>query len=49
MSSDVIAKWADLVVDALNAVTRCAPDVFRLGPPALIPAGEAGAIAAQAA
>jgi UDP-N-acetyl-D-glucosamine dehydrogenase len=47
---DAIADWADLVVDARNAVKRRAPHIFRLGAPApvLVPDGEAEAVVAQA-
>jgi hypothetical protein len=47
---DAIADWADVVVDARNAVKRRAPHTFRLGAPApvLVPDGEAEAVVAQA-
>jgi UDP-N-acetyl-D-glucosamine dehydrogenase len=50
VNHDAIADWADLVVDARNAVKRRAPHVFRLGAPApaLVPDGEAEAVVAQA-
>jgi UDP-N-acetyl-D-glucosamine dehydrogenase len=49
VNHDAIADWADLVVDARNAVKRRAPHIFRLGAPALVlvPDGEAEAVVAQ--
>jgi UDP-N-acetyl-D-glucosamine dehydrogenase len=52
VNHDAIAEWADLVVDARNAVRRRAPHVFRLGapapPPAVTPDREAETAVAQA-